>query len=74
MDNFENIIDPHTKEKVSLFSQHGGNILEQYVHYYKKLLQQKNNKWNSVKNSWQNVKNLWNVNKTNKWNWLNKWQ
>ena len=44
MENFEYIIDPDTKERVSLSCQKGGNILEQYVHYYKKILQQKNNK------------------------------
>lgn len=40
---FSNIVDPKTKNPVSLFGQEGGNILANYVKIYKNIRKQKNN-------------------------------
>lgn len=48
---FSNIVDPNTKNPVSLFGQDGGNILANYVKIYKDIRNQKsnNNKTNNLK-------------------------
>ena len=42
MPGFTNIIDPKTKNPISLFGQEGGAILANYVNVYKKIRKQKN--------------------------------
>ena len=37
MSKFNNIIDPKTKQKVSIFGQEGGQLLAKYVNTYKKI-------------------------------------
>ena len=36
MSNFNYIINPKTKEKISLFGQEGGRLLSKYVNAYRK--------------------------------------
>ena len=42
MPTFNFVVDPKTKEKISLFGQSGGEILSNYVKIYKKIRADKN--------------------------------
>ena len=52
---FKSIVDPRTKNKVSLFGQEGGNILSNYVNVYKKIRQHKNKKSKTDKKNNKNT-------------------
>ena len=52
---FKSIVDPNTKNKVSLFGQEGGNILSNYVNVYKKIRQHKNKKSKTDKKNNKNT-------------------
>ena len=51
-DNFSYVIDPETKEKISVHSQKGGNILSSYVKRYRTY----RNTMNEIKNYKTNTK------------------
>ena len=53
---FKSIVDPHTKNKVSLFGQEGGQILSNYVNVYKKIRQHKNTNSKTDKQNNKNTK------------------
>ena len=42
MSKFNYIINPKTKEKISLFGQEGGKLLSTYVNVYKKIRNESN--------------------------------
>ena len=47
---FSNIVDPKTKNPVSLFGQEGGSILSNYVKAYKDIRKRKSNNDKNDKN------------------------
>lgn len=49
MPTFNFVVDPKTKEKISLFGQSGGEILSNYVKIYKKIRTDKNKAINKTK-------------------------
>ena len=49
MSNFNYIINPKTKEKISLFGQEGGKLLSTYVNVYKNIRKESNNTKNIKK-------------------------
>jgi hypothetical protein len=52
MPNYKNIVNPYTGEKISLYSQKGGELLEQYVSLYKKNRQSiQHNQSNEIKSN-----------------------
>ena len=49
MSKFNYIINPKTKEKISLFGREGGQLLSTYVNVYKKIRTESNNTENIKK-------------------------